>query len=61
MNVEFSYEEQLSDIEMLSLRIEMSIRSKISSLEKISIISHSSADIVDKPTSTKMNALRNIK
>jgi hypothetical protein len=48
----------------------MAIRSKIPSLEKISIIPHSSSDITDtatrtsiyKPTlRTKINALRNIK
>jgi hypothetical protein len=50
---------------MLSLRIEMAIRSKIPSLEKISIIPHSSSDIGAAKSSitstTKMNALRNIK
>ena len=65
IHIEFSGEEQLSDIEMLSLRIEMAIRSKIPSLEKISIIPHSSSDIGAAKSSitstTKMNALRNIK
>src|SRR5215208_3752770 len=50
IHIEFSGDTPLSDIEILSLRIEMAIRSKIPSLEKISIIS-----------TTKMNALRNIK
>ena len=65
IHIEFSGEEQLSDIEMLSLRIEMAIRSKIPSLEKISIIPHSSSDIGAAKSSitstSKMNALRNIK
>jgi cation diffusion facilitator family transporter len=65
IHIEFSGEEQLSDIEMLSLRIEMAIRSKIPSLEKISIIPHSSSDIGAAKSSitstTKINALRNIK
>ena len=62
IHIELSGDEPLSDIEMLSLRIEMAIRSKIPSLEKISIIPHSSSEVVDKPTtSTKMNTLRNIK
>ena len=65
IHIEFSGEEQLSDIEMLSLRIEMAIRSKIPSLEKISIIPHSASDIGAAKSSitstTKMNALRNIK
>jgi len=34
IHIEFSSDEQLLDIEMLSLRIEMAIRSKIPSLEK---------------------------
>ena len=59
IHIELSGDEPLSDIEMLSLRIEMAIRSKIPSLEKISIIPHSSSEIIGKPpTSTKMNALR---
>ena len=69
IHIEFSGEEQLSDIDMLSLRIQMAIRSKIPSLEKISIIPHSSTEIeiaektsTYKPTlRTKINALRNIK
>jgi cation diffusion facilitator family transporter len=63
IHIELSGDEPLSDIEMLSLRIERAIRSKISSLEKISIIPHSSSEIIGKPpsTSTKMNALRNIR
>src|SRR5215203_1310614 len=61
IHIELSGDEPLSDIEMLSLRIEMSIRSKIPSLEKISIIPHSSTEPIVKPPSTKMNALRNIK
>jgi len=50
----------LSDIEILSLRIEMAIRSKIPSL----IIPHSSSEIgaaKSITSTTKMNALRNIK
>ena len=61
IHIELSGDEPLSDIEMLSLRIEMAIRSKIPSLEKISIIPHSSSEIIGKPPSTKMNALRNIR
>lgn len=64
IHIGLSGEEQLSEIEMLSLRIEMAVRSKIPSLEKISIIPHSSSDIAAKSTvtsTTKMNALRNIK
>jgi len=61
IHIEFSGDEPLSDIEMLSLGIEMAIRSKIPSLEKISIIPHSSSNIVDKPASAKTNALRYIK
>jgi len=62
IHIELSGDEPLSDIEMLSLRIEMAIRSKIPSLEKISIIPHSSSELVGKsPTSNKMNAIRNIK
>jgi cation diffusion facilitator family transporter len=61
IHIELSGDEPLSDIEMLSLRIEMAIRSKIPSLEKISIIPHSSSELVGKPTSTKMKAIRNIK
>jgi cation diffusion facilitator family transporter len=65
IHIAFSGDTPLSDIEMLSLRIEMSIRSKIPSLEKISIIPHSSSDIVTAKSTitstTKMNALRNIK
>jgi cation diffusion facilitator family transporter len=61
IHIELSGDEPLSDIEMLSLRMEMAIRSKIPSLEKISIIPHSSSELIDKPTSTKINALRNLK
>ena len=70
IHIEFSGEEQLSDIDMLSLRIQMAIRSKIPSLEKISIIPHSSSEITEiaaktsiyNPTlRTKIKALRNIK
>jgi len=44
----------------------MAIRSKSPSHEKISIIPHSSSELIGKPTtttttSTKMNTLRNIK
>jgi cation diffusion facilitator family transporter len=59
IHIELSGDEPLSDIEMISLAIEMAIRSKIPSLEKISIIPHSSLEIIGKPpSSTKMNALR---
>ena len=59
IHIELSGDEPLSDIEMLSLAMEMAIRSKIPSIEKISIIPHSSSEIIGKPpTSTKMNALR---
>jgi cation diffusion facilitator family transporter len=65
IHIELSGDEPLSDIEMLSLGMEMAIRSKIPSLEKISIIPHSSSELIGKPTttttSTKMNTLRNIK
>ena len=61
IHIEFSGEEQLSDIDMLSLRIQMAIRSKIPSLEKISIIPHSSSEITAVTSTTKVNALRNIK
>jgi hypothetical protein len=47
---------------MLSLAIEIAIRSKIPSLEKISIIPHSSLEMAVKPTtSEKLNYLRKIK
>ena len=61
--IELSGNESLSDIEMLSLGMEMTIRAKIPSLEKIIIIPHSASDIVDKSTTstTKTNALRYIK
>ena len=64
IHIELSGDEPLSDIEMLSLRMEMTIRSKIPSIEKISIIPHSSSELIGKPTtttSTKMNTLRNIR
>ena len=65
IHIELSGDEPLSDIEMLSLRMEMTIRSRIPSIEKISIIPHSSSELIGKPTttttSTKMNTLRNIK
>ena len=62
IHIGLSGDEQLSDIERLSQRIEMIIRSKIPSIEKISIIPHSSTAISkDKPTlATKLNALRNM-
>jgi cation diffusion facilitator family transporter len=60
--ISLSGDESLSDIEMLSLGMEMAIRSKIPSLEKISIIPHSYSDISNKSASTtKTNALRYIK
>ena len=63
IHIGLSGDEQLSDIEMLSLRIEMTIRAKIPSLEKISIIPHSSSIMSeDKPSlATKLNALRNLR
>jgi cation diffusion facilitator family transporter len=63
IHIELSGNEPLSDIEMLSLGMEMAIRAKVPSLEKIIIIPHSSAsDIVDKSTtSTKGNMSRYIK
>ena len=61
IHIELSGDEPLSDIEMLSLGIEMAIRAKIPSLEKITIIPHSASDIIDKSASTKTNALRYIK
>ena len=54
IHIELSGDEPLSDIEMLSLGMEMAIRAKIPSLEKISIIPHSASDIVDKSASTKI-------
>src|SRR5215208_6781162 len=61
IHIELSGKESLSDIEMLSLGIEMAIRAKIPSLEKISIIPHSASTIADKSASTKTNVLRYIK
>jgi cation diffusion facilitator family transporter len=61
IHIELSGNEPLSDIEMLSLGMEMAIRAKIPSLEKITIIPHSASDIIDKSASTKTNALRYIK
>jgi cation diffusion facilitator family transporter len=61
IHISLSGDESLSDIEMLSIGMEMAIRAKIPSLEKISIIPHSYSDIVDKSASTKTNALRYIK
>ncbi len=61
IHIELSGKESLSDIEMLSLGIEMAIRAKIPSLEKIAIIPHSASTITDKSASTKTNALRYIK
>jgi hypothetical protein len=63
IHIELSGKESLSDIEMLSLGMEIAIRAKIPSLEKIAIIPHSAASstIADKSASTKMNALRNLK
>jgi cation diffusion facilitator family transporter len=61
IHIELSGDEPLSDIEMLSLGMEMAIRAKIPSLEKITIIPHSASDIIDKSASTKTNALRYIK
>ena len=62
IHISLSGDESLSDIEMLSIGMEMAIRAKISSLEKISIIPHSySSATVDKSLSAKTNALRYIK
>jgi cation diffusion facilitator family transporter len=63
IHIELSGNEPLSDIEMLSLGMEMAIRAKVPSLEKIIIIPHSSAsDNLDKfATSTKSNMSRYIK
>ena len=61
IHISLSGDESLSDIEMLSIGMEMAIRAKISSLEKISIIPHSYSNAVDKSLSTKTNALRYIK
>jgi cation diffusion facilitator family transporter len=61
IHISLSGDESLSDIEMLSIGMEMAIRAKIPSLEKISIIPHSYSNVVDKSLSTKTNALRYIK
>jgi divalent metal cation (Fe/Co/Zn/Cd) transporter len=62
IHIELSGDEPLSDIEMISLAIEMAIRSKIPSLEKISIIPHSSLEMAVKPTTlARINSLRKIK
>jgi cation diffusion facilitator family transporter len=61
IHISLSGDESLSDIEMLSIGMEMAIRAKIPSLEKISIIPHSYSNAVDKSLSTKTNALRYIK
>ncbi len=62
IHISLSGDESLSDIEMLSIGMEMAIRAKIPSLEKISIIPHSySSATVDKSLSAKTNALRYIK
>ncbi|HET8794453.1 MAG TPA: hypothetical protein VFM31_11695, partial [Nitrososphaeraceae archaeon] len=63
IHIELSGDEQLSDIDMLSLRMQMAIRETIPSLEKISIIPHSSTTISkSKPRfTTKLNALHNIR
>ena len=62
IHIELSGNEPLLDVEMLSLGMEMAIRAKVPSLEKIIIIPHSASDIVDKSTtSTKGNMSRYIK
>lgn len=61
IHIEASGDERLSDIELLSLRIEMAIRSKYPSLEKVSIIPHSSSDTADKSKLTRINTLRSLK
>ena len=61
IHIEFSGDEQLSDIEMLSIGIEMAIRSKIPSLEKISIIPHSMSNSAGKSDSARTKALRYIR
>lgn len=60
IHIEANGDERLSDIELLSLQIEMAIRSKYPSLEKISIIPHSSSDTVDKSKLTRINTLRTL-
>ncbi|MDX1373741.1 MAG: cation transporter dimerization domain-containing protein, partial [Nitrososphaeraceae archaeon] len=60
IHIEADGDERLSDIELLSLQIEMAIRSKYPSLEKISIIPHSSSDSVDKSKLTRINTLRTL-
>jgi cation diffusion facilitator family transporter len=61
IHIEVNGDQPLSDIELLSLRIEMAIRSKYPSLETISIIPHSSSDTVDKSKLRRINSLRNLK
>jgi cation diffusion facilitator family transporter len=62
IHIELSRNEPLSDIEMLSLGMEMAIRAKVPSLEKVIIIPHSASDILDKSTTpTKTNMPRYIK
>ena len=62
IHIELSGNEPLLDVEMLSLGMEMAIRAKVPSLEKIIIIPHSASDIVDKSTtSTKGNMSHYIK
>jgi cation diffusion facilitator family transporter len=61
IHISLSGDEPLSDIEMLSIGMEMAIRAKIPSIEKISIIPHSYSDVLDKSTSAKTNALLYIK
>ena len=60
IHISLSGDESLSDIEMLSIGMEMAIRAKIPSIEKISIIPHSYSDVIDKST-TKTRALRYLK
>jgi cation diffusion facilitator family transporter len=61
IHIELSGDEPLTKVEMLSLRIEMTIRSEIPSIEKILIVPHSSEDILSKSTLTKRNILSNMK
>ena len=61
IHIELSGDEPLTKVEMLSFRIEMTIRSEIPSIEKILIVPHSSADVLSKSTLTKTKSLRNMK
>ena len=60
IHISLNGDESLSDIEMLSIGMEMAIHAKIPCIEKISIIPHSYSDVIDKST-TKTRALRYLK